>query len=177
MIKSDNSNNIDPEKFRPYLIQRLISLQSRDVGCRGIDRYFSLDYMGSAEFEFGAIGKTLDLWRDVMEFNEFQFETEYVSDPIRNTHTKATFYGLCVNSEAGFHISDYIIRAIDNKTFHAGVRLKEPLYISKESITGWFCVDAGYNSSRRNKTDYCFAFFRTPEDRQHFIDGLKDTGK
>lgn len=41
-----------------YLIQRLKSKPSPDPQ-RGFDGYFTLDYMGSAEFEFGAAGDAL----------------------------------------------------------------------------------------------------------------------
>jgi hypothetical protein len=39
-----------------YLVQRMTS---RDTGRPGFDGYFALDYMGSAEFEWGAIPDSL----------------------------------------------------------------------------------------------------------------------
>lgn len=39
-----------------YLVQRMTS---RDAGRSGFDGYFELDYMGSAEFEWGAIPDSL----------------------------------------------------------------------------------------------------------------------
>ena len=54
-----------------YLIQRLRKRQypSDDLSddLIGIDRVVSYDYMGSAEFEFGALGKAVKGMRDVVE--------------------------------------------------------------------------------------------------------------
>ncbi len=45
--------------MKPYLVQRIIT---RDVPCpakKGVDKYFSFDYMGSSEFEYGALPEAL----------------------------------------------------------------------------------------------------------------------
>jgi hypothetical protein len=46
-----------------YLVQRLESLNPVD-NTRGFDGYFALDYMGSSEFEWGAIPKALKAMRE-----------------------------------------------------------------------------------------------------------------
>lgn len=61
----------------PYLVQRLCRKDPKfvDLSKIGIDRVCSLDYMGSAEFEFGAIPTALRTMRNYcsvlrcMEFN------------------------------------------------------------------------------------------------------------
>lgn len=47
----------------PYLVQRLVSPWHIKENAKGVDRYFSMDYMGSAEFEFGALPKALKAMR------------------------------------------------------------------------------------------------------------------
>lgn len=44
---------------RPYLIQRLYLRDPTTDTRRGIDRYFQCDYMGSSEFEWGALPRAL----------------------------------------------------------------------------------------------------------------------
>lgn len=46
-----------------YLVQRLESRRPYLNASRGFDAYFSLEYMGSAEFEWGAIPKALKSMR------------------------------------------------------------------------------------------------------------------
>lgn len=50
-----------PMKF--YLVQRLESRRPVLDASRGFDAYFTLDYMGSAEFEWGAVPKALKSMR------------------------------------------------------------------------------------------------------------------
>jgi len=45
---------------KPWLIQRIIRKQQPSENRKGIDKNFSMDYMGSAEFEFGALPAALD---------------------------------------------------------------------------------------------------------------------
>jgi len=42
-----------------YLVQRLQERQDNSSEKKGIDKYFSMDYMGSSEFEWGALPKSL----------------------------------------------------------------------------------------------------------------------
>lgn len=50
-----------PKHKPPYLIQRVM-IHPRDR--KGIDGYFSFDYMGSSEFEWGALPKALSSMRE-----------------------------------------------------------------------------------------------------------------
>lgn len=43
----------------PYLMQRMRVSKEVRTGKTGVDAFIEFDYMGSAEFEFGALGKTL----------------------------------------------------------------------------------------------------------------------
>ena len=43
------------EEKMPYLVQRVIVRDTRNESNKGLDQFFSFDYMGSAEFEFGTL--------------------------------------------------------------------------------------------------------------------------
>jgi hypothetical protein len=49
--------------MKHYLVQRLTSKSSIYESDTGFDRFFSLDYMGSSEFEWGAIPQALQRMR------------------------------------------------------------------------------------------------------------------
>jgi hypothetical protein len=51
----------EQEKKPPYLVQRLQKTYDGKPreGAKGVDRFFMMDYMGSAEFEFGALPASL----------------------------------------------------------------------------------------------------------------------
>ena len=48
----------------PWLVQRVKLNQSPNAKDKGVDAYFGFDYMGSAEFEFGALFKALKVMRE-----------------------------------------------------------------------------------------------------------------
>ena len=52
------------EPIRPYFVQRASLRKYGADEMKGIDRLLSFDYMGSAEFEFGALNKSLLSIRD-----------------------------------------------------------------------------------------------------------------
>ena len=55
-----------------YLVQRMSSRKGTVHPSRGFDGYFELDYMGSSEFEWGAIPKALKSMRRVDSVVESQ---------------------------------------------------------------------------------------------------------
>lgn len=58
--------------MRPYLIQRA-KFESRPDR-KGVDRLLAFDYMGSAEFEFGALPESLKrVRRNIDEYVRFQY--------------------------------------------------------------------------------------------------------
>ena len=44
---------------KPHLVQRIHVLAEQRENKKSVDRWFAFDYMGSAEFEFGVLGKAL----------------------------------------------------------------------------------------------------------------------
>jgi hypothetical protein len=47
----------------PYLVQRLKFREHPQEKSKGVDKFFSMDYMGSSEFEWGALPKALKAFR------------------------------------------------------------------------------------------------------------------
>lgn len=47
----------------PYLVQRVIFRKNSPNSAKGVDKYFGFDYMGSSEFEWGALPKALEEMR------------------------------------------------------------------------------------------------------------------
>jgi hypothetical protein len=111
------------EKRMPYLVQRM---RRRDNGARkGIDALFGFDYMGAAEFEFGALGRALAVAREKTdtgpaEIAHGKHAVWFVGGADDLTTAKALF--------------------ADQITSGRKVRLKESTYI-RESVAGtsdWF---------------------------------------
>lgn len=80
-------------EHRPYaswhLIQRCSIRDPRFAGDRkGIDKLLSFDYMGSAEFEFGALPKAVRLLREAAVNDKL----ELVETPFNSVLTKEPFY-------------------------------------------------------------------------------------
>ena len=56
-----------PNNAAVDLVQRLKEQKHASKDSKGIDKFFSLDYMGSSEFEWGAIPKALKEWRSHLD--------------------------------------------------------------------------------------------------------------
>jgi len=50
---------------KPYLVQRINVLTEQRENKKSVDRWFAFPYMGSAEFEFGALPKALKRLREL----------------------------------------------------------------------------------------------------------------
>jgi len=50
-------------EYTPFLVQRIERRSSLREDKKGLDQHFGFSYMGSAEFEFGALGKSLKAFR------------------------------------------------------------------------------------------------------------------
>lgn len=59
---------------KPYLVQRILKKDYSAPGKKGVDALFSFDYMGSAEFEFGALPQALKRMRE--HAKDLKIETE-----------------------------------------------------------------------------------------------------
>jgi hypothetical protein len=147
----------------PYYIQRLRA--SRSPGSKGVDGYFECDYMGSAEFEFGALPGSLRVMRS--------------QHPETWKPTKM---------EVGNHVAWYVgpetLLPVATMVFTwelegRPLRLKEPTHIASSygtdpwyndtsrilhppKFAGWWAIDKG------------FAFFKTKNDAKSWLKGLLD---
>lgn len=63
-------------ELRPWLIQRAFFLDRK--GRKGIDSILQFDYMGSAEFEFGALGESLSRIRGRLD--DYTSNTFWIGD-------------------------------------------------------------------------------------------------
>ena len=61
---------------RPSLVQRVIRRDRPEM--TGIDKFFEFDFMGSAEFEFGALGKALKQMRESYADNPQLWSVEII---------------------------------------------------------------------------------------------------
>lgn len=60
--------------MKPYLIQRAKFQDQTNSSKEGIDSILDFDYMGSAEFEFGALSDSLKRIRDhASEYHQFEY--------------------------------------------------------------------------------------------------------
>jgi len=103
-----------------YLVQRIEFREN--LARTGLDRFFLFDYIGSAEFEFGAMPQTLAVMRKrhvVLETSEHR-GFRIVSPATKTDEAKAF---------------------IDDQLGPKKMRLKEASYIDKKSICGWWCLD------------------------------------
>lgn len=108
----------------PYLIQRakFIIPSEHTKTRKGIDKLLGFDYMGSAEFEFGALPKSLKRIRENRD-KYTQFEYSFIKHPEK----KVTV--LCKKEEKS-EVSEYLeLLAIDK------LRLKERCDL-KNFVTG-----------------------------------------
>ena len=101
----------------PYLIQR-VRLRKGNIG-KTIDGVFVMDYMGSAEFEFGALPKSLkEICRNFVDYHS----TKSPSIVSKNNESLWLFSNFSEEDEKKYF--EYIQQMIDEKLF-----LKEDPYL------------------------------------------------
>lgn len=122
----------------PYLIQRIIK-KDKESGQQGIDSVFRFDYMGSAEFEFGALPKAL---------RSMRLASKYIDpEPIRikTEHGNLWYVGIADNE-----IIDFTKDLIVDQMTLGKMRLKERTKM-RDSLSegdnghfspdGWWAID------------------------------------
>lgn len=141
---------------RPYLVQRMSRRNSPRGG--GVDAFFSMDYMGSSEFEWGALPQALSTMRS----------QPYVG-PIKIEHEGCECW--YVGTEEGLaNATEFFVDQLGPKKWH----LKE-----------WTSIDDAYGKSERPPFRFVVAwwaidarpvpwaiFMREP-DAGSWIEGLK----
>lgn len=148
-----------PRQRPPFLIQRCRLKSAEDrVGkaSKGLDGAFTWDYMGAAEFEYGALSKAL---ADMRAVDDLAIRTVLFGDPLDGSVCKAWFIG------DPSHLLDASALFVDQLTGRES-RLKESTAIAcaygrcerettrgwkhrsdcadrKRPFDGWWCVDPG----------------------------------
>lgn len=76
--------------IRPYLVQRAI-VKEPSAGVKGLDAILQFDYMGSAEFEFGALPASLTKIRENnSEYELFSLRVHGLKDRIVSVYCKVS---------------------------------------------------------------------------------------
>ena len=108
-----NNHKKEKKMIDTYLLQRA-EFRNHDT-YKGLDKILLFEYMGSAEFEFGALGKSLERIRQAS--NTYSYKKYRVKGK--------TFTVYAVKSVHEY-FEEFINKLIDNK-----IRLKEASYIGR----------------------------------------------
>lgn len=115
---------------KPYLIQRVKLSRNKTQGIKSFNDYFDCDYMGSAEFEFGALPKSLKTFTKTSDLKSTKFDTKNSEDKhlyivsAENNERSKEYYELYFkelqDNDFPFHTkeSTYLKSNINGKTKH-----------------------------------------------------------
>ena len=141
----------------PYLIQRM-KRRSLDytTDSKGVDRCFRMDYMGSSEFECGALPKALKLMRSccekakVLPFTAGGLPFHFVGAPSRLEAAKQVFEDQLGPRKLRFKESTYIDTNFDPKNKYSKCEC-------------WWAIDTDAGMMP-------WAVFVKPEDAQKWLE-------
>ena len=134
-----------------WLVQRLEKHTNPVTDSKGVDSVFRMDYMGSAEFEWGALPKSLKQMREVAAISTEKTVLEKVEHVMRDedrkevTH-KAYFVGpasLVPIAEA-FFVSE--LTGENKKRLKESTMIRDAYQVEKRSdhyqrLVGWWVID------------------------------------
>ena len=151
----------------PWLVQRLKAPLS-DHGT-GLDKYFLLDYMGAAEFEWGALPGSLKVMRaakGMKKWEPFRLtahdgDKEYLAWYVGSEETKMValeFFDDQLRERPKWSLKER--SCIRNSYF--------PEHEWDGKIIGWWAVDGG---------PVPWAIFMKKEDAENFLKGLRESKK
>lgn len=156
----------EPASYRisgyPYLVQRLKHHEPRG-NQNNIGRYFDFDYMGSAEFEFGAIPNAK---KALLAMTPEEFEPVEITE---GAH-KAWYVGPKAHMEM---VRVWFREELAND--YTGMKERSNLkgaYTAPNqwSPNGWFCVDGGWQEGLQ-----VWGLFTTESYARDFVKGLRGT--
>lgn len=153
---------------QPFLIQRLQRRYGAPVeDANGIDRWFILDYMGAAEFEFGTPYKMhtdMSARADEMQVHKMEYNG-----------TTMWYVGLESQIEEALLV-------LKNHIDGTRMNLKEATYLMQSLNTEKYLGDTvgwwAYTEHSRPSGDWRlwmelpWAIFKTEQDAAHFLEGL-----
>jgi hypothetical protein len=154
--------------FRPYLIQRMsYKLPKEDqepktkLNSTSVDHYFRQDYMGSAEFEWGALPGTLKQWRKAKDILITQIQVDLYM-----------FYLVAPKTTVDSYLTQITQWWKGECTGKPLFRLKETTNVKNwkdnsinDRYDGWWSVDFRdeHHSRQTDGTPWLFAIFKDPE--------------
>jgi hypothetical protein len=146
--------------MKPYLVQRVLVKPRCEK--KGINARFSMDYMGSAEFEYGALPQSLKRMRD--HGLPERWEPQKL---VCGSH-KLWFLGSQkVKHIAASFLSDQMSanpsRLLEYTYMKDIVENKKTLF-NFNKPTAWWCVDSGLD----------FVIFLSRDDATHWMQCLRD---
>lgn len=131
----------------PHLVQRVMRRSSPDEQKKGLDQHFEFDYMGSSEFEWGTLPKSVRRMRELLQNESWEpkkitastgEEVWYVGSPGR-MEIAAEFFEYELNGK--WEQGDFRLHALQEGS-HIKRAYREP---SKSKIfsdpTAWWCMD------------------------------------
>lgn len=167
-----------------YLVQRLLIRDPEDDTNKGIDKFFALDYMGSAEFEFGACNYALKaMAHHIADITE-------VPKRIKVECEGDFFTVWYIGKEDNFSIAKSFFE--DQLSSSRNWKLKEPSFIresmgkieSRWSIekcyAGWWAIQTDYrpptelNPDRNSGTMVPWGIFKQKSYAQNFRNEISD---
>jgi len=143
--KSQRQQRLDWEKINypsraTYLVQRICAKKHSVGQSKGVDQYFSFDYMGSAEFEFGALPSALREMRALHAVKALSFKEIKVGD---------SSFGWFVGPEEKFDMAVMLVE--DQHNDRPALRHKEEPRMKDLNYIGWFVIDASFVIFRDSK--------------------------
>ena len=156
-------NNFPTINGYPYLVQRLKARKDPATDKTGITRFFEFDYMGAAEFEFGAIPRAKKALQEILSKEKV--------NPVEITQDGHTVW--YVGPKADLEMARTWFR--EELKVDYSPRMKESSRIlqsytkpkSYSTYDGWWCVDEGHRSSA------VWGMFRTLELARNFLTGVR----
>jgi hypothetical protein len=133
--------------FRPaYLIQRVEVYDEPIVQKTGVDRLFGFDYMGSAEFEFGALPKALREMRAAPDICRDPVRIKLSSlDPVWSGEVSSLWYVGVESEEVLGWAKSLIVDQLGPRTFMLKERTKMASSLNGETgysiPDGWWAID------------------------------------
>lgn len=131
-----------PNEINTYLIQRCTSKKLHtDRKKATVSEALSLDYMGSSEFEWGAIPHSLICWSlaitntELVEFDVIINVSNHFFRPDKDRIGNVRVYGICPKSQES-DITKYLTKLVNEEA-----RLKERVGFTDDSYDFWFSLE------------------------------------
>lgn len=171
----------------PRLVQRLVRKPKSLDGSpetKGIDAFFWCDYMGSAEFEFGALPKTVHAMREHMK--TVTDDAQPVPLVFAGADESTAQFWYVGPKEHAAYATMFAMHEIGVPIMSYQSRLKEGTYIKRSleakdvpegqrgygCMDGWICLRADHHRDDIEGRPTCWALFLHKDDAEAFMRGL-----